>query len=150
MQGRTRHAPPNIGKNMIFWREIVIFHTKKNKNVRAYLRSAQFFKCAPPPSLKSWIRPWLLYQYVLSYRSVGIYYFPAIIMAIIILSVLFQLTCIVLLTCFILPATISICKCIWTFSWNDLYIHFISSFIMVSISMTSQYNQLPSFISLTV
>ena len=35
-------------KNMIFWRKIVIFHTKYPKNVRASLRSAQ-----------SWIRPWL-------------------------------------------------------------------------------------------
>ena len=49
--------PPKIGKNKIFWREIVIFHTKYPNNFRAYLRSAQFFKCAPP-NLKSWIRPW--------------------------------------------------------------------------------------------
>ena len=34
-------APPKIGKNMIFWRKIVIFHTKYPKNFRAYLRSAQ-------------------------------------------------------------------------------------------------------------
>jgi hypothetical protein len=32
-------APPSaIGKNMIFWRKIVIFHTKYPKNVRAFLR----------------------------------------------------------------------------------------------------------------
>ena len=36
-------------KNMIFWRKIVIFHTKYRN----------FFKCAPPPNLKSWIRPWV-------------------------------------------------------------------------------------------
>ena len=36
-------APPKIRKNMIFWRKIVIFHTKYPKNVRASLRSAQFF-----------------------------------------------------------------------------------------------------------
>ena len=36
-------APPStIGKNKIFWRNIVIFHTKYSKNVRASLRSAQF------------------------------------------------------------------------------------------------------------
>jgi hypothetical protein len=38
--------PPNItmiGKNKIFWRKIVIFHTKYPKNFRASLRSAQFF-----------------------------------------------------------------------------------------------------------
>jgi hypothetical protein len=37
-------APPfAIGKDMIFWRKIVIFYTKYPKNVRASLRSAQFF-----------------------------------------------------------------------------------------------------------
>jgi hypothetical protein len=36
-------APPKIGKNKIFWRKIVIFHTKYPKNVRASLRSVQFF-----------------------------------------------------------------------------------------------------------
>ena len=45
---RTRCAPPpppppaKIGKNMIFWRKIVIFHTKHPKNVLASLRSAKF------------------------------------------------------------------------------------------------------------
>ena len=37
-----------IGKNMIFWRKIVIFHTKYTNNFRASLRSAQFFMCASP------------------------------------------------------------------------------------------------------
>jgi hypothetical protein len=41
--GRTRRAPPKIGKNMIFWRKIVIFHTKYPQNFRASLRLAQFF-----------------------------------------------------------------------------------------------------------
>jgi hypothetical protein len=42
--GRTRRAPPpKIEKNMIFWRKIVIFHTKYPKNFRASLRSAHFF-----------------------------------------------------------------------------------------------------------
>ena len=27
-QGGSRGGPPKIGKNMIFWRKIVIFHTK--------------------------------------------------------------------------------------------------------------------------
>jgi hypothetical protein len=36
-------APPKIGKNMIFWRKIVIFHTKYPNNFRASLHSAQFF-----------------------------------------------------------------------------------------------------------
>jgi hypothetical protein len=35
--------PPTIGKNMIFWRKIGIFHTKYPKNFRASLRSALFF-----------------------------------------------------------------------------------------------------------
>ena len=40
-------APPKIGINNKKWRKIVIFHTKYPKKFRAYLRSAQFFKCAP-------------------------------------------------------------------------------------------------------
>jgi hypothetical protein len=32
-------APPKIRKNMIFWRKIVIFHTKYHNNFRASLRS---------------------------------------------------------------------------------------------------------------
>jgi hypothetical protein len=35
--------PPKIGKNVIFWHKIVIFHTKYPNNFRASLRSAQFF-----------------------------------------------------------------------------------------------------------
>ena len=86
----SRGAPgarsPKIGKNMIFWRKIVIFHTKYPKNFRASFRKwkkiwffcvkswfftrntpkffappsarRNFFKCAPPPNFKSWIRPW--------------------------------------------------------------------------------------------
>jgi hypothetical protein len=51
-------APPSaIGKNMIFWRTIVIFHPKYPKNFRSSLHSAQFSEVRPP-SLKSWIRPW--------------------------------------------------------------------------------------------
>ena len=41
--GAPVERPPKIGKNMIFWRKIVIFHTKYPKYVRASLRSAQFF-----------------------------------------------------------------------------------------------------------
>jgi hypothetical protein len=36
-------APPKIGKNMIFLRKIVIFHTKYPNNFRASIRSAHFF-----------------------------------------------------------------------------------------------------------
>jgi hypothetical protein len=32
-------APPKIRKNMIFWRKMVIFHTKYPNNFRASLRS---------------------------------------------------------------------------------------------------------------
>ena len=35
--------PPKIGKIMICWRKIVIFHTKYPKKFCAPLRSAQFF-----------------------------------------------------------------------------------------------------------
>ena len=45
-------------KIRFFWRKIVIFHTKYPKNVRASLRSAQFFLKYAPPNLKSQIRPW--------------------------------------------------------------------------------------------
>jgi hypothetical protein len=42
-------SPPSaIGKNMIFWRKIVIFHTKYPNNFRASLRSVQFFQVRPP------------------------------------------------------------------------------------------------------
>ena len=52
-------APPSaIGKNKIFWRKIVIFHTKYPKHFRASLRSVQFFKCAPPPKLEILDPPW--------------------------------------------------------------------------------------------
>jgi hypothetical protein len=38
--GRTRRAPPlKFEKNKIFWRKIVIFHTKYPKNVRTSLRN---------------------------------------------------------------------------------------------------------------
>jgi hypothetical protein len=40
--------PPKIGKNKIFWRKIVIFHTKYPKKICASLRSAQFFSVRPP------------------------------------------------------------------------------------------------------
>jgi hypothetical protein len=33
---------------MIFWRKIVIFHTKYPKKFRASFRSVQFFKVRPP------------------------------------------------------------------------------------------------------
>ena len=45
MQGRIQGGgapgarPPKIGKNMIFWRKIVIFHTKYPNNFRASLRN---------------------------------------------------------------------------------------------------------------
>ena len=37
--GEGGGAPPKIGKNMIFWRKIVIIHTKYPQNVRASLRN---------------------------------------------------------------------------------------------------------------
>jgi hypothetical protein len=45
---QTNFAPPSaIGRNMIFWRKIVIFHTKYPKHFRASLRSVQFFQVRP-------------------------------------------------------------------------------------------------------
>ena len=50
--GGAPGAPPppqkKIGKNKIFWRKIVIFHTKYPNNFRASLRSVQIFFSAPP------------------------------------------------------------------------------------------------------
>ena len=43
--GAPGERAPKIEKNMIFWRKIVIFHTK------------YFLSAPPPPNLKSWIRP---------------------------------------------------------------------------------------------
>ena len=40
--------PPKIGKDMIFLRKMVIFHTKYPKDFPASLRSAQFFIVRPP------------------------------------------------------------------------------------------------------
>ena len=44
-QNTPKMFPPlsAIGKNKIFWRKIVIFHTKYLKNFSASLRSVQFF-----------------------------------------------------------------------------------------------------------
>ena len=55
--GEPGALPPKIGKDMIFLRKMVIFHTKYPKNFRASPRSAQFF-IVRLPNLKSWIRPW--------------------------------------------------------------------------------------------
>ena len=67
--------PPKIGKNMIFWRKIVIFHTKYPKNFRASLRSASNFLSAPlPPSLKSWIHLCLGVSDLISDWSTGLIY----------------------------------------------------------------------------
>ena len=41
--GAPGARPPKIGKNMIFFNKIVIFHTKYPNNFRTSLRSAQFF-----------------------------------------------------------------------------------------------------------
>jgi hypothetical protein len=49
-QGRIQggRTPPKIGKNKIFWRKIVIFHTKYPKIFRASLCSAQIFYVRSP------------------------------------------------------------------------------------------------------
>ena len=51
-------APPpplKLEKNMIFWVKSLFFTRSTPKIFRASLRD--FLKCAPPPNLKSWIRP---------------------------------------------------------------------------------------------
>jgi hypothetical protein len=47
-RGRGGAGSPKIGKNMIFWRKIVIFHTKYPNIFLASRRSAQFFWVRPP------------------------------------------------------------------------------------------------------
>ena len=63
----------------IFWRNIVIFHTKYPKNVCASLRSAHFFKCAPPPPRLTWnpgSAPDIVHKIVFFvYNTCRIYYF---------------------------------------------------------------------------
>ena len=51
-QGRIQgeRTPPKIGKNMIFLRKIVIFHTKYPKIFAPPSARRNFFKCAPPPT----------------------------------------------------------------------------------------------------
>ena len=51
--GAPGALPPKIGKDMIFLRKMVIFHTKYPKNFHTARHN--FLKC--PPNLKSWIRP---------------------------------------------------------------------------------------------
>ena len=46
------HPPPKIGKNMMFWHKIVIFHTKYPNKICTSLRSGSIFLSAPPPNLK--------------------------------------------------------------------------------------------------
>ena len=47
--GRTRRAPPpKIGKDTIFWRKIVIFHTKYPKFFAPPSARRNFFKSPPP------------------------------------------------------------------------------------------------------
>ena len=54
-RGRSKGGAPGacpplkLEKNMIFWRKILIFHTKYTKYFRASLCSVQFFLCVPPP-----------------------------------------------------------------------------------------------------
>jgi hypothetical protein len=53
---------------MIFWRKIVIFHTKYPKNFVPPSARRNFFKCALA-NLKSWIRPCIGLS---DYRTVGL------------------------------------------------------------------------------
>jgi hypothetical protein len=49
--GHTRHAPPpKIGKNKIFWRKIVIFHTKYPQISAPPSARRNFFKFIPLPT----------------------------------------------------------------------------------------------------
>ena len=78
-------APPSaIGKNMIFWRKIVIFHTKYPKYFRASLRSAQLCLCAPPltwnpgsaPDVGLWLKlnRHVIYEIILENGAVNLWW----------------------------------------------------------------------------
>jgi len=67
----TIFAPSSgIGKKMILWREIVIFHTKYPKYFRPSLRSVQFFLNAPTLTWNPGSAP---AYYILCYITVFIY-----------------------------------------------------------------------------
>ena len=50
-EGMKRAPHLKLGTKMIFWRKIVIFHTKYPTNFLASLRSAQFFYVSSPNTL---------------------------------------------------------------------------------------------------
>jgi hypothetical protein len=75
--GRAPHPPPKIGKNMIFWRKMVTFHTKYPKTFSRLPPLGAIFLSAPP-NLKSWIHPWLLQckdmpHYIMTQRGFMLY-----------------------------------------------------------------------------
>jgi hypothetical protein len=72
-RGGSQRSPLEIEKNMIFWRKIVIFHTKHPKHFsRLPLLGAIFVSTPPPPNLKSCIRPCDITEIMLSTMNVNI------------------------------------------------------------------------------
>ena len=53
---------------MIFWRKIMIFHTKYPKNFAPPFARHNFFKCTPP-NLKSWIRTCIILSLIQANQS---------------------------------------------------------------------------------
>jgi hypothetical protein len=49
--GAPGALPPKIGKDMIFLRKMVIFHTKYPKNVRLGVAACRIILLPPPPGL---------------------------------------------------------------------------------------------------
>ena len=49
IQGGAPDAPPKIGKNMIFLRKIVIFHTKDPQKISRLPPLGAIFLSVPPP-----------------------------------------------------------------------------------------------------
>ena len=76
--GRTRRAPPKIGKNKIFWRKIVIFHTKYPKNYLPLPPLGVIFLSDLSPNLKSWIRPCthLIFFLIVTWHYAHIFVYP--------------------------------------------------------------------------
>jgi hypothetical protein len=57
--GRTRRSPPLKLEKISFFGVKSWFFTRNTPKIFAPPSARRnFFKCAPPPNLKSWIRPW--------------------------------------------------------------------------------------------
>ena len=65
-QGRIQGAGPLKLKNIWFFGVKSWFFTRNTPKIFAPPSArCNYFKCAPPPNLKSWIRPWDIYELII-------------------------------------------------------------------------------------